>query len=494
MISRIVSLAGMAASASFACVASTKCIPDVQTTKLTVVRGDVDAVLVSEFALANGCTLVEFDSLTRQFPALDTLPKRWAANSTSVSSAAALHLHTVVPKLDAAAAEKCSKVRTLRRIDAIPRATTWTTPVGTDLSVGIAAPVSLDSIAVCIDGSCSRIPAEEVDNKPDVRTCLVGMYAPQARDAALSTTRTMLGLADEVVTLQRTLFIPFPPLPYIPCRIRLDSQFAARSASMVPVTTEETRFAFPTSNASPTGLLAPLSPWSDVRVTKDLALPRPSNAGDYFSPETLDFKVTPLRSGTDAIKDSVFRYASGILYYQYQGFHATSGCDTAPSPTIVGDTLKLDGVSLQINNDGCGRTGIDGFANNYSKWLFAPRSSEWQGQFRHGSMLDNGPAWPFVGDSVQAFGWKFSLEELMGAAPSSIGREGVHPFAVRLSGRVLIVTLERTSPFRVVSPSGQILSETSLPAGTSRIALPPERQGVLLVGTGSRFERVVATR
>lgn len=453
-----------------------------------MVRGDVDAVLVSEFSLANGCILVEFDSITRNFPTLDTLPKRNDANASPSSSAATLHVRTFIPNLDSAATSKCSKLRTLRRIDPIPRAIVESTLVGTNYWAGVVIPVSLDSLAVCMDGTCSRHSAANIDNRPS--NCLIGMYAPQRRDTALSITRSLLQSAEEVVTLQRRLFIIFsPPLP---CIVRPNPIVLARATALLPEPQKETRFAFPNSNVSPAGRLPPLASWSDPRVTADLARPSPSNAGDYFTAETLDFSVTRLRTGANSTKDSIFRYVSGIKYYQYQGFQSASGCDTAPAPTIVGDTLKLDGASLQISNDGCGRRDIGGFSNNFDRWLFAPRSARWQSEFMKGSMLDNGPSFPFVGDSVQAFGWKFSLEELMGTGPSHSAPRETYGFAVALSGRSLSILLEQASPVRIISSSGQILISRDLPTGKSEIALPSGTHGLLLVGVGNRYERILA--
>ncbi len=490
MIARILLLVGISATVSLACVDGTKCIPDVAPRSLTVVRGDVDAVLVSEFALTNGCISVEFDSLVRRFPAMDTMPKLLDANGAAVSRAAALHLHTFVPKLDSATAAKCSRIRTLRRIDTIPRIVGWSVMEGTEISVGKAVPVSLDSLAVCIDGSCTRVRGAEVRNPPDASKCLIGMYAPQKRDTALAIVRKMLESASEVVMLRRMLFLVFAP-PRL-CRVAPPPVLARATLTFVPAQEKETRFTFPTSNASPAGMLPQLVSWSDPRVTADLALPRPSNAGDFFAEETLVFRVTRLRAGSTPSKDSVFRYATGVKYYQYQGFRHASGCDTAPAPTIVGDTLRLDGPSLQIGNDGCGRKDVDGLSNDHYIWLFAPRTANWQWEFRHGSMLDNGPSFPIIDDSVQAFGWRFTLDELMGTEPALVASRSANEFAASLFARILTVRLERPSIVRIASPSGQIVSSFALPAGVSERQLPQGVRGVLLVSAGSASLRVLA--
>ena len=83
-------------------------LPTATPNAFTVVQGNADAVLVSEFALGNGCADVQVDSIARRSPAT-------AATGNSLSTSATVYWTYFEPKLDSASAVLCQNVRRLRR-------------------------------------------------------------------------------------------------------------------------------------------------------------------------------------------------------------------------------------------------------------------------------------------------------------------------------------------------------------------------------------------
>jgi len=491
---RLISLLGVAASSSLACVASTKCLPDVMPVRTTLVRGDYEQLVVSEFQVMDGCAEIVLDSIVRRPAVVDTfaVDRKYALEP---SAAVTLHLRATYPDLDSAARAACRGRHMRRRVDRAPLAESllWTDLGGGKVAVtqGPVVPVAPDSVFVCLGGSCQRRIADEVDNRPAAERCLEGALAPIGRDSARTLLLETLAKAPILVDLNR-------PTALVP-----KGEFAARAGCLGPVPVAarsaatasmlaDSRFQWVVNNRTPWGSLPSLPDWNDTGVTPDLARPDRFSAGDYFEREVLTFSVNPIRGPSTMDFQRSWNYATGVKTYQYAGAEDDSwGCLVIPAPRRMGDSLQLDGQSVRLSNEGCARRDVDVFANDHQRWLFAPSGDDWASSFRHGANLDNGTTWPIDGDSVVVRGWKFALDGVL-AAVSVSGRaiRGAGP-DVRVVDGALAVRLASAGAVRLATPGGRILATGFLPAGEGTMRLPSGHRGLLLVTTPDGTARLM---
>ncbi len=500
MIDKIVTLLAVGVVASFGCKtgpSAGKCVPDIYPSHATLVKGDVGSALVTEFTAGNGCIYLGLDSINRVFTEPDTLPKISPILSSSGSSHAASlffrsSLHPIeFSRLDSAQLANCSKIKTIRRIDFLPLAT--------DSSGNQVVPVSPDSVSICVDSLCSRIVPEIVQNAPVPGACKKDTIFPP-RDSALAEIRRRLQSAPQILTLIR--FSPTYAARTASCMPPIQP-LAARQATYSPLSNfpEETRLKAeyipfipwdgrPLSNLVG-GHLSPLVPWNNPIVPPNLALPRPANAGDYFSPETLFYKVASLR-GPDKTIPATFAYRSGVEYYQYRGLEDLGGgCALAPAPVVIGDSLWLDGTGLRVSNQpDCPNDSIDIDASHSIQWLFAPSTSNWTADFHHTSGNDN--SWPLANDSIQVNGWKIALSEIANLVSVKSRMAVPSSFEMHMEGSMLSIQLDTPSPVRFATASGRILSHQPLPAGRSNVSLPSGVHGLLMVLTKDHTETMMA--
>lgn len=526
----------LGASSAFACASSTRCLAEVQARPFTLVQGEIDAVLVQEYALANGCIEVTVDSIVRRAPelVLEPVPKpavlRWG--SSEGSAAVTVFARWTSPKLDTAQAALCAKVRIERHVDSIPRSNT-TYPGPADEPLSKLVPVNPDSVHLCLNGDCGRIVPRRVQNLSKAAQCIPWprrrFNTPfEARDFLLGTFANFplkprvlnrlvvmplradipygscaAPVADAAVDLQpRGISIPDPgpdtllwEPPIAPQEtVSTDQRFwiMPEVATVYRPGHVESRFSFLGPYLPD---IDPLESWKDSSVPPQLALPSSANAGDLFEPETLRFRVEPL-DGTS--EPYWVRYATGTLQYAYLGDrqeHILCGSSHyASRPRLIGDTLRLKGLGLLLTNRAtCPVAGQDVFATQYDRWLYLPsEDGPFQSDFTHTNAAENAQSWPMVGDTVLVGDQKVPLAWLQSNV--SIGpfaRRGT-PFAVRRSGNDLLVTLEREAEVKLATATGRILSSRVQPQGTSRLALPRGHRGILLVQAEGRSVRVLA--
>jgi len=520
MLPRLLALSGILASGAFACAASGKCLPDVYARQFTLVTGNADAALVQEYALA-GCHEIRVDSIVRRSVRVDSTIRINSLAGTSAvvlpSAAMAIYASTSTPKLDSAQGVACAKVRTVRRIDSIPRASYFKTPDGTDLSVETVVPVDPDSVYVCLNGSCSKIVPRVIHNANDPGHCLAGALPPLSAEEALAYLKERLKAASSVTRLMRVPLI----------RIRLTCQWdtstaiyfqhtvldstAARTMSLLPVTTKETRLSY--TNEYTYAPIPPFHDWSDTTISPRLALPSSANAGDFLFAEMLQYNRSKLDGTSSSLPN--FRYATGVQTYVYPGSTPSSTClltgggsiwdsvaarstsiqpiGTAPlPPTLVGDSLRLEGLPLTISTStDCPIMGIDIQAVKYDQWLFAPSSeSSLQKDFFHGANVETANSWPILRDSVLVRGQKISLATLAAFVSTLPRPQAQSTFTVRAVDHLLFVTLSEATDVRVLSADGRILSHADLPAGTSSMELPNAHCGILFVQAGKNVLRL----
>jgi hypothetical protein len=452
----------------------------------TVLQGDYDAVLVSEFALGNGCADIQVDSIARRSPA--------AGVGGGLSSSATLYWTAFEPKLDSASAAACQSVRRLRRTDPIPRIEYY--PVisgGTSTFFPVVLRVDPDSVFECRDGSCSHVSTGIVHNVPDPSTCVIGAIAPlPSADSALSWLRGRLASAPSIYLLQRPPYVTLRQQ----CAIYVDdTSVAAPRAFAGGFTFQETRLQYVADSWTPGGRLPIVGDrWADTAISNDLALPLSANAGDYFSPETLHLYVQALRAPAPADPPTTFAYPTGIKTYQYRGWDSTWTCPDGVwnrRASLIGDSLKLEGPSVRLSNDGCARPGIDVFADKYDRWLFAPSGTgSLVDEFRHGSSLGYGNSWPISDDTVWVAGRGVPLTRVLAATSilPSAPRPSLHA-AVR-SG-VLELDLPFAASVVLVTPAGRRVESREFPAGHAALALGGYR-GLLLVRAGLQQARILA--
>jgi len=494
MLARILLPVAFGASAALACAASTKCIPDVYARQFTLIQGRADAVLVQEYSiLANGCTELVVDSIARRAVSLDSMrvQKNWQDGQLAPSAAATVYAHYDIPTLDSAKRAVCAKNKVLRRLDSIPRASTYYTPEGTDLSIESVVPVDTDSVYVCLaNDGCSKVATRRVLNVDDPEICLVGALAPyHTQEEALAYLQTRLLKAIRVERLRR-LRIAYAIID-VQCAVMYDDLAAARTASLAPVRVKEDRFSFIPYPYAIYGLHS--VDWAHSAISPRLALPSDANVGDYHGHDSLLFVGSPLR---DSTRTTPYSYANGVERYVYRGTYTSPyACTTEealPKPLIVGDTLRLEGLTLGLSTGStCAAPGIDNYADAYNEWLYAPSDDDFQKNFTHSISAETQTSWPIVNDSVQIRGQKVALATLQ-AFVSTLPRQGrLAPLAARMADGFLSVTLENPSNVRVSTPDGRVLSSSRQPAGTSRIALPRHHHGLLLVDAGSSSARVM---
>lgn len=494
MIEKISLLPLLASASALACAASTKCIPDVYAKRFTLVKGNADAAMVQEYSTL-GCYEIKVDSIVRRSvsPESIAVPKDWriATNSTSGSPAVTIHASYTAPKLDSVALAKCSKIRTIRRIDSIPRSSRPFVLEGSDLSGELPVAVHPDSVYVCLNGSCSKIVPRVVDNAVPSDKCLEGVNSPFASaEDAFQYLKGRIKAASSVSRLRQP-----PPIMIdyiIDCPIVVYDK-AARQASLVPVYVKETRLAWTDRNA---WNLPALRDWTDSTISKRLALPSSANAGDFYQHETIHFIRTSL-GATD--KASTFRYATGVERYLYRGdLRALAYCPDdvidRPEPATIGDTLLLTGTSLSLStlDPDCSVPGVDVHAGKHMEWLFAPSSEATaQQDFFHGANAETQYSWPIANDSVLVGGQKVPVARLA-AFVSTLPRAEERRFSARFADGTLHITLEEASQVRVSTPDGRILSVVEAPMGASHVALPRGHRGILVVTAGNRTVRVPA--
>jgi hypothetical protein len=467
-----------------------RALPTATPESFTVVQGDVDAVLVSEFGLANGCAEIQVDSIGRRSP---------TAPGSVLSSAATLYWTAIEPKLDSATGALCQNVRRLRRTDPIPLVQYYPTiPGGTSTVLPMVLRVDPDSVFGCHDGSCSRIMTGIVRNFVDAETCLYGLAAPApSADSALSWLLDRLATAPAIYLLQRP--IQFHLLKYCPSDRPITVWDSGISAAPRAMSTaygpQESRLRFVGDSWTDWGTLAPVGErWFDSVITGDLALHRSANAGDCFSPETLQFSVQALRAPLLVDPPAKFAYPSGIKTYQYRGWDSTWTCPDggwSRKASLIGDSLRLEGVSVRLSNDGCGRRGVDVYADKYSRWLFSPPGSgSFVDEFRHGSSAENGASWPVDDDNnIHVRGWAIPLATVRAVA-------SIHSSGHRSSFRAIVrsgaleLDLPAASRVDLLDPAGRRLSASDLPAGKASLALGGYH-GLLLVQAGVQMARIL---
>jgi hypothetical protein len=490
---RLFPLLAAAASTSLACVASTKCLPAVSPVRTTLVRGDVEQLVVTEFGLIDGCTEIVLDSIVRRSAIVDTLAtdRKWGGEA---SAALTLHLRATFPELDPAVRAGCMNRRMHRRVDRAPLAMggTWM-PLeeGSATVVSGIVPVDPDSVFVCLGGSCQRRPADVVDNRPEPTMCLDGALGPISKDSARAQLLERLAKARVIVDLSRRASGAdiLPLAGRIGCVIV--DPVAARTVATADVVVES-RLLRADNNWTAWGALPLLSPWSDPRISADLAKPNGYSAGDYFEEEVLSFSVHPLRGPATVDFQRSWNYASGVKTYQYGGMESkTAGCLLRFSPRDVGDSLRLEGESVRLNNEGCGRRDVDVFANDHSRWLFAPEGDDWAASFRHGANLENGSSWPIEGDSVVVRGWKFALDGILAAV--SVSKRSVRgsELEVRAIEGTISIHLDQPGVVDLVSPNGRLLASASVAAGDAMLPIPAGHHGLLLVRAPSGTARLM---
>lgn len=495
MLEKIALLPLLASVSAFACAASTKCIPDVYAKRFTLVKGNADAAMVQEYSTL-GCYEIKVDSIVRRSvsPESIAVPKNWriATNGGSGSPAVTIHASYAVPELDSAATAKCAKIRTVRRIDSIPRSSRPFVLEGSDLSGELPVEVNPDSVYVCLNGSCSKIIPRVVENAIPPQECLEGpMAAFASADDAFQYLKGRIKAASSVSRLRR---VPRIMVDMIACPVVV-YDYGARQASLFPVYVKETRLSYTTWNSW--GLSA-LRDWTDTTISKRLALPSSANAGDFHEREVIDFLRTSLGATDEAV---LLKYSTGVERYMYRGDLRPTywNCSESvvaprPQPTTLGDSLLLTGTSLNLSNldPDCSLPGIDIHAGKHDQWLFAPSSEATAHQdFFHGANAETQHSWPIDNDSVLVGGQRVPMARLA-AFVSTLPRPEERRFSARFADGALRITLEASSQVRVSTPDGRILSISEAPAGASRIALPQCRSDILLVTAGTRTLRVPA--
>lgn len=472
----------------------------------TIVRGDVDAYVVGEFEhpVPSACDEIVVDSVTRGVPPLLPRPKSWDDNGVlSDAGAVTVHWRAVQPERDSAGAATCAKIRRSRVVSAIPRSYS-------PLMVYPPIVQPADSVFECHDGYCSRMPRRVVDNKPDPGTCLAGMPAPApSREAALEYIRGRLEASGAIFQLTRSGGFVERILPFdVECRVTepvfLEDTFFQDGASLgadllapklvLPPELLETRivvdegqyFQWPR-----------LGSWGDTAISADLAIPSPGNAGDRFESESIQFFVNPVGRADAKIVRSI-SLRTGIKRYEYIGrrFSPPYECGPTPNPepTIVDDTLRLDGASIRLTNEGCPRKGIDVFAGEHPAWLVVPAIDQTLAEaMRHGASIENGTSWPIDGDSVLVRGWNLPLKDVLAIATSvKPANNRGSGFSVRLAGASLEVAATRAGAVEVLSASGRILVRRDVVAGRNAIQLPAGSRGMLLVRSSEGTAKVLA--
>lgn len=471
----------------------------------TIVRGDVDAYVVGEFEhpVPAACDEIVVDSVTRGVPPLLPRPKPWDDNAVlSDAGAVTVHWRAVQPERDSAGAATCAKIRRSRVVSAIPRSYS-------PLMVYPPIVQPADSVFECHDGYCSRMPRRVVDNKPDPGTCLAGMPAPApSREAALEYIRGRLEASGAIFQLTRAegLLERIPP-KIVVCRGDepiLPADTLLQEAAPLGMDLPAPKLVLPpelleTRIVLDDGLYLQwprLGAWNDTAVSADLAIPSPGNAGDRFESESIQFFVNPLRRDNASIVRSFF-VRTGIKRYEYIGRRIPSRvyCGPAPAsePTIVDDTLRLDGASIRLTNEGCPRKGIDVFAGEHPAWLVVPAIDQTLAEaMRHGASIENGTSWPIDGDSVLVRGWNLPLEDVLAIAtavePANNRGSG---FSVRLAGASLEIAATRAGAVEVLSASGRILVRRDVVAGRNAIQLPAGGRGMLLVRSSEGTAKVL---
>lgn len=521
MFHRFLLLALLGASGAFACASSTRCLPEVQARPFTLVQGEIDAVLVQEYALANGCIEVAVDSIVRRAPelTLEPVPKpavyRWG--SSEGSAAVTVFARWTSPKLDTAQAALCAKVRIERHVDSIPRSITIY-PGPADEPLSKLVPVNPDSIHLCLNGDCGRIVPRTVRNAPLASKCAVA--TPRTFSTPVEAREFLLTKFSSIPLKPRVLnrFLSIP--------LRDDQVYGSCAAPIWEPATEPAPSArsFTASGSEPLlldtfevviepspyaplpvesrfsylGLYLPdidrLQSWNDPSIPPQLALPSSANAGDLFEPETLSFQVEPL----DGKSESYWvRYATGALQYAYLGdIRERIMCGSSPyasRPRMIGDTLRLKGLGLLLTNRAtCPGARQDVFATKYNRWLYLPsEDGPFQSDFTHTYGAENDQSWPIVNDSVLVGGQKVPLAWLQSNVSVGPRARRGSSFATLRNGNELVVTLAQAGEVRLATATGRILSSSVQPQGTSRLALPRGHRGILLVQAEGRSTRVL---
>lgn len=467
----------------------------------TIVRGDVDAYVVGEFLhpIPGACDEVVVDSVTRGVPPLLPVPKLVVDNGMgSDAGAVTVHWRTIHPERDSAGTVNCGKILRSRVVSAVPR-------VYSPLKIYPPIVLRADSVFECHDGYCSRMPRRVVDNVVPTEQCMEGLAAPApSREAALEYIRGRLEGSGSVFRLTRPL-IAIDPMPslYVACpRPELvavadtfTQQVADPKLSIVAPELWETRIVvddgtYPQWPA--------LGAWYDTAVSADLAIPAPGNAGDRFESENLNFVVDPIRPSRADWKLQTANVSTGVKRYEYIGRRIAPRrfCGTTPDlgPTVVGDTLRLDGTSIRLTNEGCPRKGIDVFAGKYSDWLVVPSIDQTLAEAMwHGSSIENGTSWPIGGDSILVRGWNLPLEDVLGMATSvDPAKTRGSGFSARLVGTNIEIASPRSGAVEILTASGRVLARRDVSAGKSVLQLPAGVGGMLLVRSAEGVTKIMA--
>lgn len=512
---RSVLLVPVFAAAAFACLpmpydgqnlaARTSCVlpPGPVPVEFTIVRGDVDAYVVSEFEhpIPGACDEIVVDSVTRGVPSPSLVPVPKLVVDYGVATgtgAVTVHWRTLHPERDLASVADCAKIRRTRVVTAIPRLYSPNK---------IYPPIVLpaDSVFECHDGYCTRMPRRVVDNAIPAEQCMEGLAAPApSRDAAMEYIRGRLEASGTVYRLTKSEITIDPVLSlYIACPrpepLTISDTFAdpapVLKLPVIPFERQETRIVV--DNGFYTQWPA-LGAWNDTAVSADLAIPSPGNAGDRFESENLRFQVNYIRpTQIDRMGRSV-NIRTGIKRYEYIGRQISLRNFCGPTldlgPTIVGDTLRLDGASIRLTNEGCSRRGIDVFAGKYSDWLVSPSVDQTLGEAMwHGSSIENGTSWPIDGDSILVRGWNLPLEDVLGIAtsvdPTRIRKSG---FSARLVGTSLAIASTRSGTVEVLSATGRTLVRRDVAAGDNTLQIPVGTRGMLLVRSAEGAVKILA--
>lgn len=467
----------------------------------TIVRGDVDAYVVGEFEhpIPGACDEVVVDSVTRGVPPLVSVPKLVVDNGMeSDVGAVTVHWRTIHRGrgLDSAGAADCGKILRSRVVSAVPR-------VYSPLKIYPPIVLRADSVFECHDGYCSRMPRRVVDNAIPAEQCMEGLAAPApSREAALEYIRGRFDASGAVFQLTRSdlRFEQVPPKDVV-CRgpelIRMTQTLVEDAPVYKLVAPPELR---ETRIVVDDGILAGwplLGSWNDTAVSADLAILSPGNAGDRFESESIQFFVNPLRRDNASIVRSI-SVRTGVKRYEYIGRQIPPRMYCGPTPdlgpTIVGDTLSLDGTSIRLTNEGCSRKGIDVFAGKYSDWLVVPSIDQTLAEAMwHGSSIENGTSWPITGDSILVRGWNLPLEDVLAMAASvDPAKTRGSGFSARLVGTSLEIASPRSGAVEVLTASGRTLLRRDVAAGKSTLRIPAGVNGMLLVRSAEGVTKIMA--
>lgn len=454
--------------------------------RATFIHGNAESWLVTEFVDVGGCPELVVKQVKRDSTAV-TL--EWGYVPTPASSQKS----------------SCAKIKRIRRIDTIPVVSrkTWeqTTcgATGYPCSKWFYHKVFPTTLTECHDSSCSSIPVQVIDNDRKVYVPNPGdvthPYVPDSTELkipSLDSARSWLRhkFLDAKIAQIVTVVYSGPPIvsgsianatpSYKPAKDSFFSEFTVKF-DLTPKP-----FSPPYSIASLWGSIHPI-----------LASPSPGNVADLFVADSVEVTATNVGPANAPLPPP--RIATGVQWYHYRSRQTSS--DGVASPTIVGDTLLLDGASLILSNhyavDSC-RDGQLEFLPHSWLYLTSDTTTPFEGQFRQQRCLPNGHRWYFAEEEwdAPAFlyvnGFHVPLESILTDAPISVDRRhrSSRSFVAKIDGSGILLDLPESSPVDLIAPSGRILSSGSYGAGVSHLPIPGH--GILLVRTRFGSKRILA--